>query len=195
MKRLIVSLASMMALSACVSFLPEPEAPGALYRLGPVDGAQSIAFKGSVLVRQPEAPRIFSGIDIAARDGDDALRLVKGVKWADRAPRMFQMTLLDFLGTNEGGFAILPETGARADYELSWRLSEFVLAGRTGIARAELTLLDGKTRKPLKQLTVSSQKEAKSNTGGARAEALAEAGRDVARQAAQFVAEASAPQN
>ena len=188
MKRLIVSMTAILALSACVSLIPEPEVPGALYRLGPAPATLSISIDRSVLVREPEAPRILAGSEIAVRDGQGAIRLMKGAEWADRLPRMFQMTLLDHLGADGSGFALLPEAGVRADMELSWRLSEFALQGRTALAQAELVLLDGKTRAPLKKLTVKSIREASSNEPGARAEALSQAGRDIIRQAGQFVA-------
>lgn len=189
MIRLIIALASITFLTGCVSVLPEPETPDALYRLGPVDPSDSIVFTRSVVVREPEAPRILSGVDMVARDDQGALRLVKGVEWADRVPRLFQMTLLDHLGGRDGGFAVLPETGARAEYELSWRLSEFSLEGNLAIARAELTLLDGKSREALRQLTVSGESRADSSNASDRANALAQAGRDIVRQAAAFIAE------
>jgi len=190
MKRLVVSLAALMTLSACVSLVPEPDVPGALYRLGPAPVAQGVVLNRSVLVREPEASRILAGSEIAVRDEQGAIRLMKGAEWADRAPRMFQMTLLDHLGTDGSGFALLPGAGARADLELSWRLSEFALQGRTALARAELILLDGQTRKPLKKLTVTSSKQASNTTPGARAEALSAAGRDIIRQAGDFIASA-----
>lgn len=191
MNRSIAAALSMVMLSACVSLVPEPETPNALYRLGPVEADQTLMLNRSVLVRQPEALRVFSGVDIVARDEGGAIRLVQGAEWADRAPRLMQLTLLDYLGSQGGSAAVLPETGARADYELSWRISEFALEGRTAIARAELTLLDGRTRKPVQQKTVSSQIEARDNEMASRASALAEAGRDIVRKSGKFLAEAT----
>jgi cholesterol transport system auxiliary component len=191
MKRLIASLAALTMLSGCVSLFPEPEIPTGLYRLGPVEADSRFSITNSVMVRQPEAPRILSGVQMASRDDDNAIRLIRGVEWADRVPRLMQLTVLDYLGTNGAGAAILPETGARVDYELSWRLSEFSLQGNTALAVAELTLLDGRTRKPLRQMTVTSRQQATSRTAENRAQALAEAGRDLARQAAGFIAQTS----
>ena len=142
MKRLIASLAAITLLAGCFSLVPEQEAPNALYRLGPVETDTQFAIGHTVLVRQPEAPRILSGVQMTSRDNNNAIRLIRGVEWADRAPRLLQLTVLDYLGTNGGGAAILPETGARADFELSWRVSEFSLQGNTAIGVAELTVLD-----------------------------------------------------
>lgn len=191
MKRLIVSLAAMMALSSCVSLVPEPEVPSALYQIGPIEVAGNFGFSGSVLVREPDAPRILMGSDIVARDSAGSIRLVQDAEWIDRAPRLLQMALLDYLASDTSGIAISPAVGSRADYELSWRLSDFALEGTIAVARAELTLLDGKTRKPLKQLTVSSQSQADAENAPARAKALATAGQDIVRQAADFIADAS----
>ena len=192
MIRLIAIFASTLFVSGCVSFLPEPEVPQALYRLGPIDQGASIPFDRSVVVRQPDAPRILSGVSMVSRNRDGAIKLVKDVEWADRLPRLLQMTMLDYLGPTEGGFAILPETGARAEFELSWRLAEFSLEGNRAIAQAELTLLDGKTRAALRQLTIYSESQADSGSASDRAQALADAGRDIVRQAAEFVADGPA---
>lgn len=189
MERLFAAFAAISLLSGCVSLIPEPEVPNALYRLGPIEEKGSFIIRETVLVRQPEAPRILSGVDLASRDNTGAIRLLSGVEWADRAPRLLQLTVLDYLGTKGNGAALLPETGARASYELSWRLAEFSLEGNTAIAEAELTLLDGRTRAPLRQLTISSQHEASNGNASSRAQALAEAGRDIARQAADFIAQ------
>ena len=191
MKRLIASLAAITLLAGCFSLVPEQEAPNALYRLGPVETDTQFAIGHTVLVRQPEAPRILSGVHMTSRDDNNAIRLIRGVEWADRAPRLMQLTVLDYLGANGGGAAILPETGARADFELSWRVSEFSLQGNIAIGVAELTLLDGRTRKPLRQMTVTSRRTADSGQPSSRAQALAEAGRDLSRQAAGFIAEVS----
>ena len=188
MHRLIVALSALTCLSSCVSLLPEKVAPNALYRLGPVTQTESVALTQNVLIRQPEAPRLLSGIDIVARDGSGALRLVNSVQWADRMPRLLQMSLLDHLDASGGGVGLLPETGARADFEMTWRISDFLLEGDKAIARAELTLLDGKTRVPLRQLEIFSEQIATGSAPDKRAVALSAAGHDLAYQAAQFVA-------
>jgi len=189
MNRLIAAASAIAMLSGCVSLIPEQEAPGALYRLGPIEEGSEIAFSRSILIRQPEAPRILSGVEISTRDAQGGIRVVKGAEWADRPTRLMQMILLDYLGTSEGGVALAPNTGARTEFELSWRLSEFTLEGNMAVARAELTLLDGKTRRAIRQMTVTSQTEARNGNTSSRAQALAEAGREIVRAAAQFIAD------
>jgi len=168
--RLIVILCLVPALGACVSFLPEPEAPNALYRLGPVEEVSGLKLDQSVLIRQPEAPRVLSGVEIAARDEAGAVRVVRGVEWADRAPRLFQLTMLDMLNGDGQGLAILPESGAKAEHQLAWRLAEFSLEGRTATAKVEFILIDGTTREPLAQDTANIDIVATGGSAGERAE-------------------------
>ncbi|MEL7452638.1 MAG: ABC-type transport auxiliary lipoprotein family protein, partial [Pseudomonadota bacterium] len=131
--------------------------------------------------------RILAGTDLIARDRSGAIRLIDDVEWADRSTRLMQLTLLDYLASDAGGVALLPETGARAAFELTWRVSEFSLMGNRAIARLELTLLDGSSREPLVQRVVSSEITANGSSNSSRASALAAAGRDAVEQAAQFV--------
>ena len=188
MFRSIVVLACALSLSACLSIIPEPEAPNALYRLGPLESDTARTLEASVNIRQPEAPRILAGTEMVARDAEGAIRLVENVEWADRSTRLLQLALLDHLGGTGEGLAVLPESGARTDYELSWRLSDFVLEGRDAIARIELTLLGTRDRKPIAQTVVSTRVGAEGSSNGARATALAEAGRQAVVLAADFLA-------
>lgn len=183
-RQLAIALA-LFGLTGCLSFIPEPEAPTALYRLGPVEMDETLPLAATVLIRQPEAPRILAGKEIIARDHSEAIRLVDGVEWADRATRLMQLTLLDHLASTGKGLAVLPETGARGEYELSWRISEFALKGRQADARLELTLLNARDRKPIAQDIVETQVTASSSSNSARAEALAEAGRLAIGEAAE----------
>lgn len=191
MKRFLLALTALSTLSACVSLLPEPEPPQALYRLGPVEADLGVSLGKSVLVRQPEAPRVLSGVEMVARDRRGAIRLIEGVEWADRAPRLLQLTLLDYIAGGGQGLGVLPETGARADLELTWRVSEMALDGNTAMVRLELTVLDGSSRAPLSQRIVTSEVQAAGDSASRRAEALSEAARNTVRQAAEFLAELS----
>jgi len=188
MMRHIAILALLFSLGACVSFLPEPETPNALYRFGPNDEVAGLVLDSSVIIRQPEAPRVFAGVEIAARDEAGAVRVVKGVEWADRAPRLLQLTLLDMLNGDGQGHALLPESGALADYQLSWRLAEFSLQERTATASVEFVLIDAKTRKALSQTLASVDVQSRGSSAGERAEAMAEAGRQVVEAGARFLA-------
>ena len=91
-----ISLAfAMTALTACVSVLPEPEVPDGLYRFGAM--TETYPVETVVAVREPEASRLFGGRVIASEDPAGALRLVRGVEWADSATRLMQVAVLDAL--------------------------------------------------------------------------------------------------
>lgn len=190
MTRLFTILCAITLLTGCVSLIPEPHTPNALYSLGAIEGPQPHAFSRSVLIRQPEAPRLLSGVEMSTRDAEGGIRLIRGAEWADRAPRLLQLSLLDYLAAGDTGLALSPNIGARAELELNWRLSEFVLLEKTALAQAELTLLDSKTRKVIAQRVVTSRHEARNSDPGSRAQALAASGRDLVRQAADFIATA-----
>jgi ABC-type uncharacterized transport system auxiliary subunit len=174
-------------LSACVSVLPEQKAPEGLYRFGPMEALHMI--DASVVIREPEASRLFGGRAIAAEDSSGALRLVNGVEWSDSATRMMQVALLDTLGGSNGGVAVASDTGAPTDYELAWRISDFTLSGTTARCRIEATLLEGRSRKVLAQTNVSTTAIALDSKNAARAKALTDAGRACVSDIAAFVAE------
>ena len=174
-------------LSACVSVLPEQKAPEGLYRFGPMEALHMI--DASVVIREPEASRLFGGRAIAAEDSSGALRLVNGVEWSDSATRMMQVALLDTLGGSNGGVAVASDTGAPTDYELAWRISDFTLSGITARCQIEATLLEGRSRKVLAQTNVSTTAIALDSKNAARAKALTDAGRACVSDIAAFVAE------
>jgi cholesterol transport system auxiliary component len=193
MIRHIAMLALVFSLGACVSFLPEPETPNALYRFGPSEEVAGLVLDRSVIIRSPEAPRILAGVEIATRDEAGAVRVIKGVEWADRAPRLLQLTLLDMLNGDGQGHALLPESGALADYQLAWRLAEFSLQDRTATASVEYVLIDGKTRRTLSQTMASVNVNARGSSAAERAEAMAEAGRQAVEAGARFLVDKLGP--
>lgn len=192
MKRSICLSISALVLAGCVSVLPEKEAPDALYRFGPMSSLHQIS--SSILVREPEASRLFAGRAIAAEDDEGGLRLVRGVEWTDTATRMMQSALLDTLGGTGSGVAVGTVTGAPTDYELSWRISDFTLHGDTARCRLEATLLDGNSRKVIAQDTISTTAVALSKRNPDRAKALTDAGRACISDIGAFVAAEMQPE-
>ena len=189
MKRLLSVLVLATSLSACISFLPEPETPDGLYRLGAVSAAETISVPDTVLVRRPEASRHLAGADIIAENESGVLTVIRDATWADNLPRLLQMTLLDYVNSDGEGAALLPQTGTRPAYELVWRISNFQVRGEQAVVQGELTLLNGTTREPVSQVTLESTRTVAGKRTAQRVAALSEAGKDFARQSADFVAE------
>ena len=139
------------ALTACVSVLPEPEAPEGLYRFG----AMTQTYPVEAVV----------------------------------ASRLMQVAMLDALDDSGAGVGVALGTGARADYELVWRIEDFTLAGTRARCGLEATLVQANTRKVVAQKTVTSTADAAASSNASRALALAEAGRACVGQVASFVSE------
>ena len=187
MIRILSILLASAALTACVSVLPEPKAPEGLYRFGPMPAHQ--ALDANVAVREPEASRLFGGRVIASEDAGGALRLVRGVEWADIATRLMQVAMLDALDDNGQGVAVAFESGVLADYELVWRVEDFTLAGTQARCSLEATLLNARSRKVIAQTNVTASVSANGASNEARVLALAEAGRACVGDVSAFVSE------
>jgi ABC-type uncharacterized transport system auxiliary subunit len=188
-RTLIVSL-GLAGLAGCVNVLRQPDAPEAFYRIGPMDPMHKL--NATVTIREPDASRLFSGRAIAAEDETGALRIVRGVQWTDNATEMMQGALLDSF-SGEGAFAALPSnTSGPAQFEVTWRLSEFTLAGETARCRLDATLLQGRTRIVVAQTSLATTAVALDNSNAARAKALTDAGRACVSDLAAFIADNTA---
>ncbi len=187
-------LALGLASAGCVSVLPEQPKPEAVYRLP--DPQTRVELETNVVIREPDAPRLLAVRKITSQGPDGGFKVLPGVAWADRATRMFQVTLLDAFSTSGNGLAVDDVTGVSGTYEVYWRVSQFSLDGGEGVCQLELTLLDGGSREPVAQHTVSASSPASARDDLARAIALADAGRQCVERAATFIAErAVAPES
>ena len=186
----LLAVAAALSTAACVSVLPDPDTPDALYRIGPM--SPDYALGADLVVRQPEAPALMGGRAIASVDKDGAIRLLRGVEWAESATRMLQLGLLDALSPGPGGAALAPGAGGGAGLELSWRVSDFALHGDQARCRMELTLLDlsAVDGAPV-QTEIAASIAVEGGRADDRASALAEAGRACVRAAAGFVSDQS----
>ncbi|MEL7231523.1 MAG: ABC-type transport auxiliary lipoprotein family protein [Pseudomonadota bacterium] len=144
--------AGLFALSACVSVLPEPEAPDALYRISA--NAQSAPLNVTVMIREPEAPQIMSGRAMVREDAAGAMRLIPNNEWAGRATRLFQLALVDSFGGGTGA-AVLPESGVAADYEFAIRMTTLGFVGDEAVCEASGSLVSAKTRTLVSQERIS----------------------------------------
>lgn len=183
----IVLSLSGLTLSGCVSVLPEQPRPEAVFQIGVPQSQRPL--NATVVVREPDAPRLFASRAIAAEGGDGGLRVVPGIAWADRATRMLQVTMVDSFSADGDGLAVDDATGVSGHYELYWRVTDFSLKGNDGYCEAQLTLMDGRSREPVEKGTVSARVSGSGSQPVARAKALAAAGRDCVAKGADFVAD------
>lgn len=173
------------ALSACVSVLSEPQAADLLYRL---EGrGQVTGLTASVIIREPEAPRLMGGEGMVSEGSDGGLRLLPGAEWTGRSTRQIQLAIVDSFDLASDGAALLPETGAKSEYELASRLRTLELRGTEATCAMSVSLIVTKTRALVKQGEILERAQAATDRTQARAQALQKAGDQCAAKAAEFV--------
>jgi ABC-type uncharacterized transport system auxiliary subunit len=126
MKTLIAAAAS-ACLAGCVSLLPAPAPPSAIYTLR---AANIEAIAGApkpvvVAVGQPSAPRSVGGADIVWRQGAQ-IAFMEGAAWDGAAPDLLQDLLIDVIDRRNGVRAVVRGgAGVRADAEVRWSILSF----------------------------------------------------------------------
>ena len=188
MRRTLVLLPALLMAASCVSVLPTPEAPTALYRIGPVDPIEGISLASHVIITEPEAPAIVGSRAMSVQDEDGGFAVLRSAEWTDSATRLLQLGLLDALSGAEGqGLAISGDMAARADYELRWRIADYAIRGETAHCDLSLTLLEARSRRPVAQTSISTSESVGSRRPTDQAEALQRVGRQSLTQAAEFI--------
>lgn len=175
-------------LSACVSVLPEPETPDALYRLDAARGVRSLPV--NLVVREPNAPNILAGQAMASVDGSGAIRLVPSVEWAGRSTRLMQLALVDSFTSTGDGAALLPEASLSAPIELSSRIKAFELRGDTAVCEITVMLSTTVSRELVAQNHIAVGLNAVSDSNRDRALALKRAGDTCIENIADFAVQA-----
>ena len=185
--QMISLLAAATALGGCVSVLPEPAAPDALYRIEA--GKDQTGLSQDLIIREPEAPRLIAGQGIVSEASDGALRLVPGVEWSGGATRQMQLAMLDSFEIGGGGNAVLPELGIVAPFELASHLKELTLKGERAVCTMTATVVTTGDRGLVDRKEITSAVTATSGSARDRARALREAGSNCAAEAALFAIE------
>lgn len=180
------ALISALALGACVSVLPEPTTPDALYRISAVSSGPSL--NADISIREPEAPRIFAGSALVSEDAAGALRLIPGVEWAGPATRQFQLALVDSFSKEGAGAAVLPETGVAARYELASRLTSFGLQNGEAVCGVSVTIIDSRTRELVSSETIAVSNFAQSDGAADRAMAMKSVAEQCVSKVSSFAA-------
>jgi ABC-type uncharacterized transport system auxiliary subunit len=174
-------------LSGCVSVLPEPVGPDALYEVEATQDLSGLAH--DLIVREPEAPRLMAGQGMVSEGADGGLRLIAGVEWSGPATRQIQLAMIDSFKTGEVGNAVLPELGVLADYELASQLSVLRLEGETAVCKMVVSLIETQGRSLLARRDILASEQASGGGASSRATALKTAASDCAMQASAFAIE------
>ncbi|GAB5458481.1 MAG: hypothetical protein Hens3KO_15110 [Henriciella sp.] len=174
-------------LAGCVSVLPAPEAPDALYQIDPVPVRQSLP-KG-LLVRLPEAPQIVSGQALAREDETGAIRLIPKVEWSEGATRLLQMALVESFGFDGKGTAVMSDSGLLADYELVTRLRVFNLRGEQAVCEADIMIAQVRTAQVLDRTSVEIARPVDSPRAVDRALAMKESAEACVSKISSFAAD------
>ncbi|MGB3626723.1 MAG: ABC-type transport auxiliary lipoprotein family protein [Henriciella sp.] len=175
-------------LASCVSVLPEQPKPKALFDITAPAGTTDLS--ANVVIREPDAPRLFASRNITSVGPQGGFQLVPGISWVDRSTRLLQITMIDSFSTGGEGIAVDDGAGVSGDAELYWRVTQFSLDGNEGVCSLQLTLLDGRSREPIAQTTVSSRSASEGKGPQARAGALSAAARECVDNGARFVSDA-----
>lgn len=179
---------SLLGLVGCVSVLPEPEAPDALYRIDAPSMRQTLT--RNIVIREPDAPQISAGQAMVSEDSSGAFRLIPSVEWTGRSTRLLQLALVDSFTVDGDGAALLPETGVAASYALSSRLQAFELQGHEAVCDVSLVLHEtGASRSYFKQSEVSVHRPVEGSSTADRAIAMKAAAEQCVAEISEFVAQ------
>lgn len=179
----IVSIC-LLGATGCLSVLPEPETPDALYAIEAVAGGPELT--ANITIREPEAGRLISGTALVSKDAGGALRLIRGAEWAGPATRQMQLALVDSFSTSLSGAAVLPESGVRTQFQLSSRIQTLGLIGEIAECSVSVGVVHGRSRELIAQTRISAQQLATGPSTPERAQALKAATQRCVQDMARF---------
>ncbi|MAI90753.1 ABC-type transport auxiliary lipoprotein family protein [Ponticaulis sp.] len=149
MKRTAAFSLLALSLAGCVSVLPEPVVPDALYRFSstarPVEGAP-VLLTADVAVFEPEGSNLLLGRDIVFEGPGGELNVLARSEWSEPASRLLQAALLDRLSVldpESTGVAVDERFSVTSAYELRWTIRDLVIGPESAVITARVTLLEG----------------------------------------------------
>lgn len=149
MKRTAAFSLLALSLAGCVSVLPEPVVPDALYRFSstarPVEGAP-VLLTADVAVFEPEGSNLLLGRDIVFEGPGGELNVLARSEWSEPASRLLQAALLDRLSVRHPestGVAVDERFSVTSAYELRWTIRDLVVGPDSAVITARVTLLEG----------------------------------------------------
>lgn len=182
--KIMLGAAAGLGLAGCVSVLPEPAAPDAVYSFYDMGAVKSAPLYGTVVVREPDGPRLMSGRNVIVDAGGGSLGVDAKSQWADNTTVMMQYALVDALNAFGGsGVALDDSSGARGDVEVFWRIRDFSAGSDSATMTLTVTILEGRSRAPLAREDF----EAVVPIRGNRVNAMRDASREAISEAAEFI--------
>lgn len=187
-------LASTLALSGCISLLPEPPPAPRVFVLeaGEVERLPGAPLELVIGVSTPAGERAILGADLIWRTGDQ-LAYVSQTQWSNRANEALQSMLTETL-TRQGRFRAAVRTGdARSDVEVRWDVLDFQVAEESMTARfvADVKLVATTSRRILASEIVTAETPVTDRASSAAAQALARAAREGSARIGSFAADAA----
>jgi ABC-type uncharacterized transport system auxiliary subunit len=185
MKSSVSVILAAVALSGCISILPEPAPAPRIFALRAGPQAQPPAPERNVVVTvaAPAVPQTLNGGDILwIKDG--APGFMERSVWTSRTPEALQALLVETIDAQNLVLAGLRSgEGARADAELRWEVRDFQIVESGGeisaLFSADAKLVDIRTRTVIAALAVREQAplgERSATRAAAALEAVARAG-------------------
>lgn len=190
----LLFLASTLALSGCISLLPEPPPPPRVFALeaGQVERLQGAPIDAVISVSSPGGERSILGPDLVWRTGDE-LAFIAQTQWSNRAADSLQAVLTETL-VRQGRFRAAVRSGdARADYEIRWDVLDFEVQQDGMNARfvADVKLLASPGRRIIATEIISAEAPVSDRASSAAAQALARAAREGSARIGAFAADAA----
>jgi ABC-type uncharacterized transport system auxiliary subunit len=190
----LMMVTSAMALSGCISLLPEPPPPPALFVLeaGEVQRLPGDTIAEVVSVAPPQGQRAILGADLIWRTGD-SMAYVSQSQWTGRAQERLQTLLVQTLARQGRVRAAVESGDAQSNYEVRWDVTSFEVVenGRQMSAQfaADVRVLRMTSREVLATTRVAAEAPVSSRSATEASQALARAAREGSARIGVFVVE------
>jgi len=152
---------SALLLAGCVSVLPEPVVPDALFRFQADKAALNntpISLPVGVTIYEPEGSALLLGRSVVFENANGELKVIGNAQWSDPASRLFQSLLINRLSDRNNGAEgqfVTDRSGARTPVELKWRVRDFVIHEGEARCSVRVTLLGARNRVIVSQFDLS----------------------------------------
>jgi ABC-type uncharacterized transport system auxiliary subunit len=188
-------LLPLLMLGGCITLLPEPPPPPAVFALEARDVAESTnaPVDAVIGIAIPTGERAILGSDLIWRTGDQ-LAFVSQTQWSGRADSALQSMLAETL-IRQGRFRSATRSGeARAEFEIRWEVLDFEIDEASMQARfaAEVRLVQSPGRRIVASTIVNTNAPVSDRSATQAANALARAAREGSARIGEFAADAAA---